>query len=440
MWKKILKVSIYIFSGLLALSVSLVIYYQFDDELEPDVVAVLSYQPPQVTASQNGYYHVLGLFAAKDKIPHEHGLSIIEVGRQRYEAGEDIMTFSFTDHDEMSSLKPDVEAANYCDFEESHCLGNIRDNLKKIEVVIARNQVLIDRYKSAYRYPEFQETPYVFGFNSVITTHKLVLTSIAHQWAKGDRKQAIDLLAQDIAFLRKVNASEISLLTRMIFFAMIRNNLTLFSELISDCKDSTLRELIHQAIEKPFSKNELSLRKIMGIEFRHQTYFFEKKYPEDVEKSVLSRLFDVFIYKPNALKNKIYSNRREAIKFSECDIEQYLQCKDAYLERSSELQDYISWSFIDDPAGSIFQAMGASGYSGYVRQQFVIEAKRHLIVVKSKIYKDMVGREQIETYLSELSRPYRNPFTGKPIQYNKSENVLVIESDADEHISITVKL
>jgi hypothetical protein len=61
--------------------IAALIYYQFDDELRPEIAEIaeiLNAVPVSIPTEQNAYYALLGLFTDKDIEPHAEGMNIYQ--------------------------------------------------------------------------------------------------------------------------------------------------------------------------------------------------------------------------------------------------------------------------------------------------------------------------------------------------------------------------
>jgi hypothetical protein len=440
MLKRILKILSGLILGLVVLVVVAVIYYQFDDDLNPDVIKVLNHPPKMIEVSKNGYYPLLGLYAAKDSKPVDYALAIIDQAKKQYQEDNNIAVLSVSDL--VKSREINISAKNdyLCYALNNVCLELVKKHKTLIAKILKDNSLIIQRFRKTYRFNEFQETPYLLGFEGMLKAHHLVLTDIAFQWLNGNKDIALDNLSKDLEFWRMVTRGDISLITRMIAVAMVSNNLNLWSEVVTDCRGCELIDAKMTAINQPLTAAELSLRKVFAIEYRYMYALSEKAMQEEIDRSITSKIVHSLFFKKNNTLNKIRTVHEDIIDLSECDFSHYHECDDRYMAKMLETPDYLSWEFIDNPVGSILAAIAQPAYTGYARIYFEQEVKRRLIIVKHRIYKNKIKLSSIQTYLNSLSPELRNPFDGSAIKWDMDSQTLMMTAGEDSRIKVSIAL
>ncbi|MDX1823312.1 MAG: hypothetical protein R3354_01265, partial [Thiohalomonadales bacterium] len=130
-----------------------VLYYQFDEDLRPEVVEILNYQPEKIPANENGYYALLGLFVDKDAILHEKGLQIATAAEKRYASFEELALVSITDIGGAEVIKLNIDEASLCGSDASpDCLEDILNRKTFYRKILQENELLIGRLRQLYHY------------------------------------------------------------------------------------------------------------------------------------------------------------------------------------------------------------------------------------------------------------------------------------------------
>jgi hypothetical protein len=437
--KKTLKIFTGIILGLVVLVVIAAIYYQFDEELDPDIVRLVNNSPEVIDASKNGYYQLLGLYAGENKKPVEYALEIIEQARKQ-SLEKDVVILPDPDLKRPGELHITAENKFLCYSLDRDCLGMVKKEKAKIKKILKDNALITHRFRNAYSFDDFQEPPYLFGLQGILTAHHLVLTDIAFEWLYGDRDKALNNLNTDLAFWRRVTRSDVSLITRMIAVANIGNTLDLWSEIVTDCGGCGLDEEHMTALERPLTAAELSLRKVFANEYRYMYKLSENALQEEIERSTTSKILYALFYKKNSTLNKIRHAHKEIIHLSECDFQQYVECVHTYQDTLHDEPVYWSWEFVDNPIGTILAAIAQPAYTGYAQASFEQEVRRRLILAKLQIYKNNIKPVSIQAQLDDLPHELRNPFDDSAIKWNAKSKTLVITAGEDDRIKVSVNL
>jgi len=397
-----------------------VLYYQFDEDLRPEVVDILNYQPEKIPANENGHYALLGLFADKDADPHEKGLLIaIEVEKQ-YDSFDEPGTVSIADIEGVEVIKLNLDETSLCGSEPD-CLVDILNRKAFYREVLQKNELLISRLRDLYTYKYFQESPAVIFVPNLKTAHRLLLADIVLKWINGEHQAAALSLRDDLDFWRHVSSSDISLITRVVAGSIIENDLRVLSEFISDCSNCINEELIEKQLLRPITSLEMDMTRVFGFEYRvtyHNVLMdIEQGKKESLGQAILSRLF----YKKNSVFNKLYVIYEQAITLSKCELDNYINCYDAYQNDPRKDIDILSIEFLKDPVGEVIFHIAVPTYHTYVWKSFRRELLRRLVYAKFLLYKNNVSENDIQDYLNELSENLMNPVMHQAIEWD-SEN------------------
>ena len=402
-----------------------VLYYQFDDELRPEVVAVLDYQPEIIPANENGYYALLGLFTNKDADPHVKGLQIAMEVEKRFDSFEAPGIVSITDTEGAEVIKLSLDETSLCGSEiRPDCLEDIPKRKIFYRKLLQENELLISRLRDLYTYKYFQESPAIIFMPKLKTVHRLLLADIVLKWINGEHQAAALSLRDDLDFWRHVSSSDISLITRVIAGSIIESDLRVLSEFISDCSNCINEELIEQQLLRSIISLEMDMTRVFGFEYR-VTYHnilmgIEQSKKESLGQAILFRLF----YKQNSVFNKTYTIYDQAITLSKCELDNYANCYEAYMSNPRKDIDFSSIEFLKDPVGEVIFHIAVPTYHTYVWKSFRRELLRRLVYAKFLLYKNNVSENNIQGYLYELPENLMNPVMHQAIEWAGKERRL----------------
>ena len=396
-----------------------VLYYQFDEDLRPEVVEILNYEPEKIAANENGYYAFLGLYADKDANPHEKGLLIAIEVEKRYDSFEEPGIVKITDIEGAVVINLNIDEASLCGSDaRPDCLRDILDRKALYRKVLQENDVLISRLRHLYDYKYFQESRAVIFMPNLKTVHRVLLADIVSKWVNGEHQAALLSLRDDLSFWRHISSSDISLITHVIAGSIIENDLRILSEFISDCSNCIDENLIEKQLLRPMTSPEMDMTRVFGFEYR-VTYHdvsmgIEQSKTESLGQAILFNLF----YKKNSVFNKMYSIYDKAIKLSKCELDNYAICYDSYMSDPRKDTDFSSIEFLKDPVGEVIFHIAMPAYHTYVWRSFRKELLRRLIYAKFLLYKNNVSENDVQGYLNELPESLMNPVMHQAIEWD----------------------
>ena len=394
-----------------------VLYYQFDEDLRPEVVEILDYQPEKIPANENGYYALLGLFADKDAVPHEKGLLIAVEAEKRYDSFEGLAMVSITDIEGAVVIEPKIDEASLCGSEPD-CLENILNRKTYFQKVLQENDLLISRLRHLYNYKYFQESPAVLVVPNLKIVHRILDADIVLKWINSEHQAAVLSLRDDLNFWRHVSSSDTSLITRMVAESVIESDLHILSEFISDCSNCINEELLEKQLLRPTTSPEIDMTRVFEFEYRTMYHDVSKLIEQSKKESVGQAILYYLLFKQNSVFNKMYAIFDQAINLSKCELGKYENCYDAYMSESRKDIDFWSAEFLKDPVGEVIFHISKPTYHNYVWRSFRKELLRRLIYAKHLLYKNNVSENDIQGFLNELPENLMNPVMHQAIEWD----------------------
>lgn len=396
-----------------------VLYYQFDEDLRPEVVEILNYLPEKIPVNENGYYALLGLFADKDAAPHEKGLLIAAEAEKRYDSFEGLAIVSITDIEGAEVIKSNIDEASMCSSDaRPDCLVDILNRKAFYRKLLQDNDLLISRLKHLYTYKYFQESPAVIVVPNLKTVHRILLADIVLKWINGEHQAAVLSLRDDLSFWRHVSSSDTSLITRMIAESVIESDLHILSEFISDCSNCISGKLIEKQLLRPTTSPEIDMTRVFEFEYRSMYHDVSKLIEQSKKESVGQAILYYLFVKQNSVFNKMYAIFDQAINLSKCELGKYENCYDAYMSESRKDIDFWSAEFLKDPVGEVIFHISKPTYHNYVWRSFRKELLRRLIYAKHLLYKNNVSENDIQGFLNELPENLMNPVMHQAIEWD----------------------
>ncbi len=435
------KVSIRIFVALLALIAAVLIINSFDEELRPEVRTALAWQADALPDENNLFYALIGLHAALDHDVFRMGQLISEAHEKHYRQYGPVPMFDPESVPGARALELVVDGHELCAVSaDTRCLADYRENADWYRRTLADNRLLLSRYRALYGYPAYGE-PWLMAWSipsyaNVFRLQRLAHAAIGLQWLEGETRQASDALSRDIRLWRRMLAGSRTLLSKMIALAHVSRDIGLFVEMYdSRPADRHLRTAFQDAFAAPFSTEERNFRDVMTTELQVTAELFSRD-PLDDRDPGWSHYADLawqfFLLKENASLNDLYDSHMAAAELSELPDTAYAAGRETYRQRYED--SGFGWDMIYNPAGKLLSRMGAEPFPRYIAEIRAIDGRLRLLRLKTRIHAKAICGEDIPGFLATSAPPLRNPFTGRPMSWDPTENLLffdVPDSDAD---------
>jgi hypothetical protein len=289
-----------------------------DDELEPELIEVLSEFNTQYSAENNGTIYMLGMWASFDDDPYDVGLQILQntLANDGY-LSEEIYQSSYPNDKWLTDIVVDESTSPLlCDLKSPPCLDFIWDNSAQIPSLLNKYDQYIKRYDGLLSYksflpvikPSFNE-PLKISELDLLSVHLKLLKSIA-LFEGGLIEEASKEISELIAFNRSQLKSSYKMIPKVISTVHYDLCIQVSSYLLAKTNTSNVSDWRsvyevfrvlgkeHISMKKPYLREVAAFsNEISTISNSHLENYQIKKYGEP-----LARL----MYKPNKTLNLFY--------------------------------------------------------------------------------------------------------------------------------------
>lgn len=442
--KYLLKILRYTTLGFFALIVVFVVVNQFDEKLDPELRAILDKPYPAPSDEQNAFYAYVGFYAPEGDDIAEAGKRVLERYQKTTSSGKS-QDFSASEVLGAKAIEPKDDGMPVCREarQRSFCLVNIRGTLAKTQSTIEKNQVLIDRYYSLYKYKHFQSNSSYLP-TTPFTVHKYVLSDIAIKWIKGARREAIGLLIDDIHFHRMLGRETRLLLHKMIASAGLNHAYGLLHDFINECHTCVLEDArIHSVLSSLDGEMLLSQRVMEGeIRWAYTTTmetlasspsrydFFRQAMRWETGGKPGSIWHGFFGYL--TLVNATINQGFKKLQFPNLVLSHYkfreFEKQLTHIESAMRNDSYDWWEYFYNPGGKYLSSLYEMEpiYSRYFEIPFQLEARIRLIRLQLLIKNNKIEETNIREFLNRQPVNNQDPYLDEPVKYNVTEKILYI--------------
>lgn len=400
MFKKILI-------GIILFGVATVLLLQIDDELDPEVATFLEQARP--AESSEAYLYLLGIVAAEGEDPLAMGKQLfasMQQAEQQYELGDE--TFGFKDYPEDKKLAlPEGEL--FCSGSEQDCWQTIFNDEEGRDQVLKQYATLLLRFQAFIKMTDYQtlskSTVMEISppFQYLNKGNRLVISTAIHIAQTADSEQSITILIDNISGLRHHLKSADTLIGKMIYTALISDNLDALSLIIHQNK----QVFEHQIGSISLAERDLEI--VMAREFTmsYGLYTAMDKHPDFFTSTSVDdggfNSDDGFkapgwavktIFKPNMSINKAYLFYKRILTRSQLD-----QTEFAAMAFEKHEQPLFRPTYIRNPVGTILNDIASPSFDQYIARLFDLNAK-------IAIFNQTMNKTALPQDLSFIQNPY----------------------------------
>ena len=300
--------------ALAGLVIVLAVVALWDEALNPRAQAWLAPDNRVIAAGSNGYFTLMGLFAAPADRPHDVGRKRVQAYELAISTTQDISELVFEDYPDSKRLRLGAEFEFLCQIEKANCLTRFLDHADTIVALTEKHHTLLGRYHSLYEYPAFHSsaTP---GFNEPLvpyhllaTMNRLQLAQISVEFHSGSRLRAQENLHRDLHFQRRLLENADQLILKILAVEMLARDLHTLSQLLDS--DLYLHEHLPDFADVLFdlSDQERSVDVCIRREFvamANLMLTMRSARPFDTNTEIPEWLMSV-LYKPNTTVNRMF--------------------------------------------------------------------------------------------------------------------------------------
>ena len=411
----------------------------FDEDPLPEVAPLFEpvVLPP---AEQNAYMAILGFSAASDR-------NMVAAGEQLLAHLDQLTPYEklmgLPDSEDEKRILGDmnldsewISRLGHCSQEKENCLlvyskrvNGIVDDTPRVKKILERFQILADM-------PDYvapSDSLLLPQYSALLRLNDL---QVAHAYNNRGVDGAIDALAQNLNFWRDHLINRDFLVGRMIAIAVIRNNLTLLSNLIELESISPDRSARLEHLLQPLTITELDMTETFlyeqrfSLQYTHTINYSELLQDETEWWKVATNFLAYYLlFQPNATQNAQYEN---VTKLASCLSQQTWQDYKLYQQsgvntacniENTEGQHNLWWLHAYNPFGEFMQSfISLETYTEYIARGHDLNGLLALTRLQLQLRTGKIASVEALLAKSESERYLPNP-----VQYNAETGKLFFD-------------
>ena len=415
----------------------------YDEKPDPRIAAIQNWPEP-IPDSNNGFIAAIGLQAPQGTPPFAAGQrwvaavndAVLKHAQEFPKAPEGLKYTAYvapvpaaTPQNPKPKTSPERtgSTARFCDAGTSNCLKIVREEQNAVETWVAANQELLARYLSLQKYLQWQYAikqgdaytpipPLAGLMRAQALMHAAALLAIE----KGHTAKGLEMMGDDIRFVRNMLASKDALIGKMIATSMLSKDLAVMAEIIGE-RPNELKPHWAQ-IEKmlePLSPAQVSAADAFRFEERWILAFINMAplSQAGIDIPLLNNAWTDHHYKRAATSNLMLRFWDQVIQRTEVRDATYTP--PAHIENVPELLGISRVTgFMHNQGGKTLTLVAVPDYAGYSNRAYDLNALSNLVRLRLALAKNSVSAKDVPALLDKGDKTLWNPETGKPFEWD----------------------
>jgi hypothetical protein len=391
-----------------------------------------------VPDEENAYIYVMGFAAPRLEDPVRVGVECIAklnaaIHKQTINYDDELSC----DYDYPHKTKSaDIsKILDVCTTPNADCETAMQENEQDIVQWLENESWLLQRYEKLLEFGQWHTTAeysilMLFPpYERVNVGRKMLLLKAWHLAGRGESAEVQRLLDRDVKFWRMVLSSSETILDRMIATAFLGGDFAFANLVFRRMQENDVSEAIPVLWQVPFSRDELSPRKMIAGEWAFSSSILRDiPFVGTEELNVLEKrmndLLGYFLLFQDTQNNRAEMLLRlvEILDVQVNQLSQALQQAEAYSNDLSSTGNV--WSLYN-PVGHFMNYISVPAYSEYTARVYDLEGVRQALLVTTKLREDGISADQVAIALkrSEL----KNPYDGKTFVWDADTRSIIFK-------------
>ena len=418
----------------IVLMMAVVFVGQWDESLDPQARQWLGTNKPAIAAVDNGYFTLLGLFAALSDNPHDVGRKRVQAYELALSSTRDSAEIEYDDYPATLRQRVDEEFEFLCQVEKSSCVSRFLEHADNIVALTEKHRILLGRYHSLYDFPEFRSTATpgihepLIPYHLLTSLNRLLGARMSVEFHTGSRLKAIEGLHRDMRFLRKLLETSDQLMLKILVVQMLARDLHTLSQLL----DSKLYLHEHLPVVDDvlvdLSPKERTVDVCIRREFEAMANLMltmKSARPFDADNELPDWMMKT-LYKPNATVNRMFRKYQLSHELATLPPPA-LARKLSQLHADDSLSGPTTSDYVLNPVGTILTEVAAPDLNRYLPVLTDATGLLRLVRLKRMIRSRGLGSREVGAFLLEQDEELGSPYDASPMTWDSERQVIYFQ-------------
>ncbi|OQA32865.1 MAG: hypothetical protein BWY57_01631 [Betaproteobacteria bacterium ADurb.Bin341] len=427
----LLSIMGWLFALVFVVLLILVIVNFIDDDLNPEIQAILDEKPAQIAKGENGYFAWIGMAGPENEAPQAWGerlfQEVLATDKKALET-QKAVELSLYKSKRQETLKRDKIPCHKIET----CLQAVAADPKAAEEAMQQGRVTLARGDEALRFAAYQEAwrPQASLHSAMINNHftlwtPLAATRFALKAEKGEQDEALADLGREIAFhTRQIQGAH-----TLIETLVAQNNLLTRYQLLSQYlahhpQPAKARAEKIAMLLAPFPADAASLKPAMRSEVRviSRSLLHLKVVPIDFYSGQFPELLLRPFYLPKATINQIYQWQKVLMDADDKSGDEYRRQLAEYRKLLGDNNEQIPFA-VRNPVGHILNRIAMPDFGRYFLRRDNLLAMRALVAFQLDLLKS--GTSQPEAIGKAIENAKLiHPHTGDKAKWDAEKRTI----------------
>ncbi len=436
--RKFLKYAVAAVLGLLLVLVAGIwLLNVFDEDLNPDIVALVKRAEAEtITQEGNAYFPIRGLYVPRGQNIEATGKALHEAERREIDAVKEGGNLKRTWPPAVSgALKFQGESSNVCTVTQDFLYERgVCKSQAETDRMFRDNAELLQRYYGLLDYRTYEE-PATFAPHidaDLISLMRLANADMERKLDQGQVAEAARLMVRNLSFWRSALDGKYRLMSQAILQVNYSYSLTTLSELLWRAPELLKRADFRVALAESMKPSDGTLQDQMDREF--MSVYFVKAGSDLLfyegtggSTSPLLKWLANQLYQRNATLNGYYACLRKYYAVRALGGLEHDRAVSTY-------QDYDiggEWgNLVTNLSGKLALLSVCPEASWFVSMSDeVLEARRRLILLEIRLLDSNLAPARYPALLQSADASLHDPLTGKPAKWDKVRRIIYFERD-----------
>jgi hypothetical protein len=380
---------------------------------------------PTVAEIENVYFTMLGFGVPLEQDAHEAGVTwarqMVDIVHNYRSSGKEVKILPVLEQASTADMRP---LDDVCAWETEDCFNVLAENLGTEQMRLGEWQGWLNRYRSMYLRPRFEEimpqelfvpTP---PFAQIMKVQRLLHTELGILYHHQQFIEAQTKLAQDLDYSRMLLRDARTILSKMVAVRMYAQVLHVYSAFLDvTTVPPEVLQVVLEAITAiaPLNAAELSLQQTLRSEFEMVAWMYAL-YPNSHdlsavdENSIYTWITPFLPFKRNATINRVYHTYHNNVLHSESEHG---------ADYSASQPMPTVWEWLYNPIGTTLNQIATPDFSRYSMRLHELNGLIALLKLKAYIRANNIPASELK------QAPYQtHPHSGKPLHWDSDKRVL----------------
>lgn len=439
-FRKILRGLAYLMLVVVALASLVYVLNCRDEELKPEVAAMLKLQAYRVADRDNGFFLASAL--------HVHSsLDALAAGKELFHAEERRFYANPAAYRPGAESVPpsDLPRVNWnwgkCMEHAENCLQDLLTHRAGYESMLASSSVLLQRYRQLLGMPDFEErTIPAMAFMpgtlaNVARASGMNVATAALEIADGRLRQGMDRLENNSRFLHLLMRNTTTLISRTVAVRLLSQQTRVLSELMARYPQLVERhgDALARSL-RPLSMAEQDFTAVFQNEARFGFFMFQSLDQGDAsadDASAIMRLMAAVtlpLTQKNVLCNMYYDGFKPMIEQARLPPSQYASLRQASAAARAKQMDASNFPYVNFISKSIAKILiGLTPHDSlltYMERSADLDGYLRLVSLQLALRQSRIAEQEIPVFIGHAAPELRNPYDDKPMQWNAKDRQL----------------